>query len=380
MPEQHEVYNSYMEIDLKGIKDNLAKILRHLDGKLELIPVLKGNAYGFGEVGMAEILYRQLGFPLLACAQTYEAQLIRDAGMDVDLFILGGIPFNNIPAVVRHDFITPAFHVDYLVKLNEEAVKQGKPTRVKIKIDTGMNRIGCKPGKELAAVLDTLAQCPQVKLIGVFTHFAESEAEDKSFTLKQLEEFRKGLAQIKERGYDLPYIHAFNSAATVWLPDITDFTHVRNGNLIFGFDKNIEPENTLGLSMIFAWRAFITHVKDVTVGETIGYNRFFVVEHPMKVATISIGYADGFPRNMALYANSDVLVHGQRAKVIGIAMDQMLIDITHLPEVKLNDIVTLIGSDGKEHITTEEIGERINANILSLTALISARVPRIYVE
>ncbi|MCL2006788.1 MAG: alanine racemase, partial [Treponema sp.] len=373
-----KVYNSYVLIDLKKIRENYKKVKANIDKSVGIIPVLKGNAYGLGLVKIAEFLHKDIGLNFFACSEVFEAEQIKSVTKNTDIFVMAGVPFNNIECCIENDFITPVYHEDYLRKLNEEAVRRGKEARVKIKLETGMNRIGIRRGDSLTGLLDLLDSMPLIKLIGAFTHFAEAESEDKSFTLMQLEEFKIGLKQLRERGCNLQYVHAFNSSSAVWLKDYEGITHIRNGSSLFGYDINIKPFNALNLEETLSWNCYVTHVKDVFPGETVGYNRTHKVEHPMQVATISIGYGDGYNRQL-LFLGGDVIINGKRCKIIGVSMDQMLVDITGM-EVKINDEATLIGRNGGELISVFEIQELMGLNFHSMTCVIPERVPRIYVD
>jgi len=368
--------NSYLLINLDVIADNVRKIQENIGPGMDIMPILKGNAQGFGIIEIAKFLTEQCGTKIIGNAQVLESLQLKEAGIGCAFFILGGVPYNNIPAVVEHDFITPAYSEEYLRLLDVEAARRAKKARVKIKVETGLNRIGVWPGEELEKLTALLKDLKNLEVIGAYTHFAEAEAVDKSFTLQQFSVFKDALKQIRAAGFKLTYVHAFNAAATIWLRD-AEMTHVRPACLLFGFDTNQEPKNVLGLTEAMTWRAFVTNVKTVPTGQTVGYNRVFTAERPTKVATVSAGYGDGYARHLAACCGAEMLVRGKRAKVIGTCMDQTFLDVTGM-DVEMNDTVTMIGRDGDEFISVFELQERMGQTYLAVTALIAPRVKRIY--
>ncbi|MCL1854682.1 MAG: alanine racemase [Clostridia bacterium] len=371
------VCNSYLQVDLDALANNVRIIRRHIGPNVDIMPILKGNAYGMGLYDIASFLTEKCGVTIIGNAQTAEALQLKEAGIRSEFVIIGGVPFHNIPAVVEHDFITPAYHREYLLLLNEEAARRGKRARVHIKIETGLNRIGVWPGEDLHKLLDLLNASKHLEVTGAYTHFAEAEAVDKSFSMEQFTAFKSALRQIRGEGFKLQYVHAFNTAATVWLKD-EEITHVRPAGLIFGFDVNDEPRNALGLTEVLTWRAFVTNVKTVPAGETVGYNRAFIAEKPTRVATVSAGYGDGYPRHLAAFCGAEMLVRGRRAKVIGTCMDQTFLDVSCI-DVEINDAVTIIGRDGGEFISVFELQERMGQTYLAVVATMAQRVKRIYI-
>jgi len=371
------VCNSYLQIDLDVVADNIRRIREHIGQGVDIMPILKGNAYGLGLYEMARFLTVRCGIKAIGNALAAEALQLKEAGIQSEFVIIGGVPFHNIPAVVEQDFITPAYHMDYLHRLEEEAVRRGRRARVNIKVETGLNRIGVRPGGDLEKLMDKLQELRNIDVVGAYTHFADAEAADKGFAMEQFAAFKRALKQIRERGFRLQYVHASNTAATVWLRD-GEITHVRPAGLLFGYDVNEEPHNSLGLSEALTWRAFVTNVKTVSSGETVGYGRAFAAGRPTRVATVSAGYGDGYARHLAAFCGAEMLVRGKRAKVIGPCMDQTLLDVSGI-DVEMNDTVTLIGRDGDEYISMFELQKRMGQTYLAVAATLAQRVKRIYV-
>lgn len=372
------VCNSYLLVNLDVIADNIRRIREHIGSGTDIMPILKGNAYGMGLNAVAKFLTEECGIKIIGNAQTTEALQLREAGITCELAVIGGVPFNNIPAVIEHDLITPAYHEEYLRLLDAEAGRQKKTGRVNIKVETGLNRIGVLPGEDLESLMNLITGLKNLEVVGAYTHFAEAEIPEKKFTLNQFALFKRALKQIKER-FKLEYVHAFNTAATVWLKD-AEITHVRPAGLIFGFDVNEEPKNILGLTEALTWRAFVTNVKTVPAGEPVGYNRAFISETPTRVATVSAGYGDGYARHLAAFCGAEMLVQGKRAKVIGTCMDQTFLNVNGIENVNINDAVTLIGRDGGEFISVFELQEKMGQTYLAVMAAIAQRVKKIYIK
>ena len=369
--------NSYLEVDLGAIARNCQKVREHIGPDVDIIPVLKGNAYAAGLQELGRFMTRECGAKTIACAQTWEAQHMRQAGVDCEILVMGGVPFNNIPTVIELDLMTPAYSAEYLRLLDTEASVCGKRAKVHIKIETGLNRIGVHGGEELDALCRLLKTLPNLEVVGIYTHFAESENPDRSFTLLQMERFRAALAQAEPFGFDFTYIHAFNTSSIVWMRDPC-VTHIRAAGIFFGFDTCLEPVNGLGLEESLTWRAFITHVKTIEAGEALGYGRSFTATAPTKVATVSVGYGDGYSRALAAFQGAEMLVRGQRCKVLATCMDQTFLDVTHIEDARLNDTVTLLGRDGEAFISVFELQEKMGQTYLATIATIQNRVQRVY--
>ena len=372
------VCNSYMQVDLSKIKRNIEKIRSHIGENMEILPVLKGNAYGMGLVQIGKFLAAECAVKMFATAQTYEALKMLEAGICADYFVMGGVAFNNIATVVAKDIQVPAYNIEFLNLLQEEAQMQGKMAKVHIKVETGLNRIGVKPGEDLDAFCQYLQKLKNIYVVGAYTHFTDAETLERNITLEQYNLFKEGIAQIKSYEFPLEYIHACNSAAATWLDDKLS-THIRPAGLCLGFDPVESPVNILGIEEPMTWRSFITNVKTVKKGETVGYNRVFEAKSDIKVITMSFGYGDGYNRGLA-FSGADVLVRGKRAPIIGICMDQTFADVSHIPDISMNDTVTIIGRDGDAFISVFELQHKMNQTYLATIAAITDRVKRIYVK
>jgi len=368
--------NTYTEIDTAQIKQNIANIRSHIGENMDIIAVLKGNAYGMGLVEIGKFVTEHCAIKTIACAHTFEAVQLIEGGVKSRYFVMGGVPYNNIVDVVANNIETSAFSEEYLKLLNEEAKNQNKTANVHIKIETGLNRIGVLIGKDLDDLCELLKSLPNLNVNGIYTHFADAESTDKTYTYDQFDKFKKALAQVEKYNFNFEYIHAFNTAGTSLLKD-SQMTHIRVAGLLFGYDTNPNPEIKIDLKEVMSWRCFVTNLKTIETGETVGYSRYFKAERPTKVATISAGYGDGYNRVLGMNG-SDVIVNGKRAKLIGICMDQAFLDVTGMDDIKINDTVTLMGHDGDEYISVFELGRKMEQTYLATIATISTRVKRVY--
>lgn len=372
------VCNSYLLVDLSKLKNNVSKIREHIGKECSLMPVLKGNAYGHGIVEVAKYLEEECRIKIIANAQVFESIKLRENGVNCELFVMGGVPENNIEAAIKNDIQLPVFNIETAKLINNEAKKQTKIANVHIKIETGLNRIGIKAGGKLDELLDFIKTLEYVNIKGSYTHYAESDAINKSFAYEQYKIFRKALEQFDKKGIKLDYIHACNSAATVWFKD-SHFNLIRAAGIVFGYDPNLNSKDELKLERAATWKAFITNIKELEKNEPVGYNRVYICKDKTKVATLSFGYGDGYVRTLAL-KGGELLVKGKRAPIIGICMDQTFIDVSHIKNLKIGDEVIILGTDGDDEIHTLEFQELLGEPYVYPLCAIGQRVKRIYTK
>ncbi|MDR3320992.1 MAG: alanine racemase [Synergistaceae bacterium] len=351
--------NSFVEIDLRKVRRNMDKIRLHVGPDVTVLPVLKANACGHGLVEMARFLTVECGVARLAVAQVREARQLREAGITLDIMVLGGLPEDNIPYAVQEDLITPLFRVEYARTLSRFASGMGKSARVHIKIDTGLGRIGVRGENELTALLKEVGNLPSLQVEGVFTHFSEAEIEDPSFTEEQIARFDAAVARIRSSGFDLKYVHASNTPSTVRFA-AARYNMVRTGLLWLGYDPCMDRPNRLDLETTLEWRAFITNINAVSAGTRLGYWRGFTAERDSKIAIGSFGYGDGYLEDLGKKGGC-VLIRGRRAPLISVCMDQTFIDVTDIDGVSVGDTITIIGHDGAEKIDALDL-EQITHN------------------
>lgn len=333
-----------------------------------LMAVVKADGYGHGMVQTARSALRA-GAAALAVATADEGAALREAGVNVPVLVLGASGPEEMAAGVRHG-LTMTVCTPEAVRLMQEAA-QGGEALAHLKLDTGMNRIGARNEEEVRAVLRALAECPRVRLTGVFTHFADADGEDMAFTRQQLERFRRLAAPLPE---DIVR-HCANSAAVHRLPEAA-FDMVRAGISMYGYPP---VDTELPLKPCMRWTSQVTHVKEIDPGDTVSYGRTYAADRPMRVATVACGYGDGYHR--AASGKAQVIIRGRRARVIGrICMDQMMADVSEIPGVQIGDEVVLMGESGGEAISAEDIAAW--AGTISYEVLLSAtgRVPRVWLH
>lgn len=300
-----EHYNSYLQVDLGEIEGNIGRIRRHIGPGRDIIPVVKGNAYGLGTVGVARMLSQRCGIRLMANANVQEAIQIRQAGIETDLMILGGLPPHAIPYAAQYDLQLAVFNRQTALLLDRACRDQGKIGKIQIKLETGMGRIGVRPGQELEQLLDCLEETSHLEVEGVFTHYADAFHPGSQYTKEQFALFEQGVAQLNSRGIRPRYIHTANTGATVWFPE-SFCTHVRCGSLYLGYSNIAGRENPLGVRQAACWRAFITNIRQIEPGESVGYQRHFIAEKPTRVATVDVGYSAGLNRPLAQIGRAHV--------------------------------------------------------------------------
>lgn len=376
-------YTSRLEIHLDRIGRNLDKIRKHT-GTLEMLPVVKSNAYGFGTVEVANYLVHHCGIKILATARIFEACQILDSGCtEAEILILGPVPAYSFPVVVSRGIQIPLFRSEDVRLLSEETRRQGKPfVKAHIKVETGMNRIGARPGEELAKVLESIREAGNIVVDGVFTHFATAdranEGEGNDFTREQFSRFCEGLAQVRTAGFEPRYVHCCNTGATVWFKEAYKVcTHARMGSLYLGYSSIQDDWNPIGVEESGSWKTFISNLRTIQPGESVGYGRTFMPDHEATVAVIPVGYGDGYTRSFAV-RGAPALINGRRCSFVGTCMDMSFIDVTGL-ECGLGDEVTLFGEDGKGNcIRGLEIGHLMGETRLAMFSHITERVARVY--
>lgn len=377
-------YNSRLEINLSRIQANIEKIKAYVSGP-DIIPVVKSNAYGFGTAVLANFLVRQCHVRLLAVARVFEACQILDSGCDgAEIMILGPVPEYSIPVVVQRRLQMPLFREQDARLLSREAKKQGIGTvKVQLKIETGMNRIGVRPGRELADLIRYVKTLDNIEIEGVFTHFATAdqanEGAGNDFTREQFERFKNALSQLHDLGISPRYVHCCNTGATTWLREAREIsTHVRTGSLYLGYSSIQDDWNPIGVRESGSWKTVIVNLRDIVPGESVGYGRAFRPDRPARVAVIGIGYGDGYLRSFAVSGKASALISGVRCPFVSTCMDMSFLDVTGV-DCRVGDEVTLFGEDGKgNRISGLETGHLMGETRLAMFSHITERVARTY--
>jgi len=368
--------NSYVVVDMRKFKRNVEKIKAFLGEDVTLLPVLKGSTCGHGLEEIADCLIRECGLNMLCVGHVIEAERIRAWGISCDILVLGGTPFNNIPYVVNQDITTTVSTAEYARCLSAEAQDCGKTAKVHLKIDSGLGRMGVRPGEALDRLLDAVIPLPGLNIEGAYTHFADSSALDTTLIKQQIHVFDQGLAQIKAAGISLKYCHAANTPATVRFPAY-HYNMVRSLFLPIGFDWSIDQINRLELEPLLYWRAFVVQVNTFKAGERFDYGHERMAERDMKVAVTSFGYADGYPDDLA-GNGAFVVIRGKKAPLLSLNMDQGFVDVTEIDDVQVNDEILLLGRDGCEEVDILELLKNSKHLPPYLLSSINHRVRRIF--
>ena len=363
-------------IDLSAIRKNIETVQALNPPDRKTLLVIKADAYGHGAVTLAEKLADLTDY--FGVAEIDEAVELRRSGVTKPILILGYTDETEYEDLIRYDITQAVFDVEKCRSLSLLAEKMGKKARVHIKVDSGMHRIGFQADEEGIAQAEQLFDLPGLSVEGIFTHFARADEKDKSSARKQYEAFSHFVRALEEKGHDVGIRHMDNSAGAMELHS-EGFDMMRLGIVIYGLypseemDKEAVPI-TPAMSLI----SHITHIKTLPAGCGISYGHTFVTEHDTRVATVSAGYADGYPR--AQSGRGRVLIRGEYAPILGrVCMDQFMVDVSHIPAAEVGDEVTLFGRDGENFISVEEVAEPAVSFNYELVCNVARRVPRVYI-
>ena len=364
--------STHVRIDLDIIAANF-RAVREKAG-VPVMAVVKADAYGHGAVQVARLLQEQCAF--FGVSSMLEAMELRQAGLTAPILILGRMPVAALEHAVREDVRPTIFRYEDALALSREAARQGKTAKFHFAVDTGMGRIGFQPTREAAEECAAIVRLPGIEAEGIFSHFATADCADLTGARLQAEKFDAFCGLLEELGVNVPIRHLDNSAGLMNFPD--HYQLVRSGIVTYGMYPSGEVEpGLLPLKPALQWLSRVTHVKTLPAGRPISYGGTYVTSRPTVVATVPVGYADGYRRSLS--GKFYVLIRGKKAPILGrICMDQMMVDVTDIPGVSLDDRVTLVGTDGEETITMEAIAAAADSFNYEFVCGISRRVPRIY--
>ena len=358
---------AYVKVDLDRIRKNMKAIRSVLPEGTRIIGVVKADGYGHGAVQTAKAIEEDAAGYAVATAE--EALELRENGIKKPVLVLGPVPECQYGSMVEQEIRTAVFDLTRAERLSETAVSLGMTAKVHIAVDTGMNRIGLRPVREQVQVVKEIAGLPGIVTEGMFTHFARADEADKTSAREQLQAFLDFSQMVKEAGVSIPILHCANSAGIMDLKE-SHITAVRAGIILYGlYPSDQVQREALFLEPAMELKSFITYIKEIGPGAAVSYGGTFV----------SIGYGDGYPRSLS--NKGEVLVHGTRARILGrICMDQLMIDVTGIPEAREGDEVTLLGRDGTEEITMEELAKLSGRFHYEIPCLMGKRLPRVYVS
>jgi alanine racemase len=370
---------TYAQIDLQAIKENIRAIIKHIGKECRIVAVVKADAYGHGAIPVARAAL-DAGASMLAVALAEEAIELREAGISAPLLVIGRSNEAQMRLAMQLQLELCVFESEEIRQLQVIAARQGDSVAVHLKIDSGMGRIGLRETAEFAEVIQALQECPRVMLTGIFTHFACVDVGDKSFTRAQNKRFMKFVDALTHMGMR-PRIHAANSAAAIDMPELC-YDMVRYGISMYGYypSEEVSRKKVL-LRPAMQVRAEVSHIKDVPTGTPIGYGATFIAPFSMKIATIQIGYGDGYPR--LLSNRGRMIVRGTNgasyANIVGrVCMDQTMIDITGLHDITVGDTVVVMGMLQDKQITADDIAALCGTISYEVLLGFSGRVPRVY--
>ena len=376
---------TWAEIDLDALARDFQAVRQAANPQAKVCCVVKADAYGHGAVRMAQE-FESLGADWFAVSNLEEALQLRLAGLNQPILVLGYTPPEEAAALSKHNISQCLYSLDYARELSHCAVEAGVTVKVHVKIDTGMSRLGFyyqDISRDEATVQEVKTACtlPGLYPEGIFTHFAVSDegTEGDSFTMRQFGCFKEMIESLLREGVSFAVRHCANSAGVFDYP-LSHLDMVRAGIVIYGLYPSGALRNRPQLSPVLSLRSVVSHVKTVKPGATVSYGRVFTADREMKVATVPVGYADGYPRILSAQG-AQVLIGGKRCPILGrICMDQLMADVTALPQVQVGDLVTLIGRDGEEEITVDELAALEGSINYEVVCGLSKRVPRVYLK
>ena len=370
-----------MNFDSTRVKIDLDVIARNFDAVkkkvgVSVMAIVKADAYGHGAIQVARLLQDKCSF--FGVSSMLEAMELRQAGLSNPILVLGRTPVSAFPLAIQQGIRPAIFHYNDALALSEAAQKSGHTALFHLAVDTGMSRLGFQATEESLDICEKIAALPGIRAEGLFSHFATADSADLERSRKQAALFDWFDGELKKRGIHIPIRHLDNSAGLMNFD--RHYEMVRSGIVTYGMypSGEVSPE-LLELEPALQFLSRITHVKTLPAGREISYGGTYVTTKPTVVATIPVGYADGYRRQLS--GKFHVLIRGKKAPILGrICMDMMLVDVTHIPEASVNDQVVLVGRSGDEVITMEEISEAAGSFNYEFVCGISRRVPRIYTQ
>lgn len=375
-----EYARGYAVVDLDKLRRNMEHMKANLDSKTLMIGVIKADGYGHGAVPIAKELEALPFLYGFAVATFEEAHILRMAGIRKPLLILGyAFPY-SYEQLIEEEVRQAVFKEDTLEELSKTAKRLHKSAKLHIKVDTGMSRIGILPDEDGIAFVEKALHLEGIEIEGIFTHFATADHKDKKYAIEQMERFQSFCKEIEARlGIEIPVKHCSNSAGIVEMRK-ANMDAVRAGITLYGLWPSDEvSKDIVALEPALELKSTVIYLKTIPAGTAVGYGRTYIAQSERKIATIPLGYGDGYPRSLS--NKGCVLIRGKRAPIVGrICMDQFMVDVTEIEAVAENDEVTLIGADGKERITMEELGELSGRFNYEFACDLGKRIPRVYVK
>jgi alanine racemase len=361
-------------IDLDALRWNLRQIRKAVGTRVKILSMVKANAYGHGAAAVARALEAD-GSDAFGVATVEEAVQLRDSGIHGPIIVVAGIYLEQLDDFFRYGLVPVAHDIDMLRRLDEAVASRGAALEFHLKVDTGMGRIGLLAAK-IDSWLPELKRLKSLRIAGVFSHFSQAESVEGDYTQKQLKLFQSVVSRLRAEDISPPLVHLANSAATITLPS-AHFDMVRPGLMLYGIYPSPAMSKQITLKPVLSWKTRILQLKKVASGTSISYGQTFITERESLIATLPIGYADGYQR--LLSNRGEALVRGKRAPVVGrVCMDLTMLDVTDIAEIKQGDEVVLLGRQDSAEISADEMAAWSNTISYEVLTSIAARVPRIY--
>lgn len=369
---------TYVEVNLDNLAHNYTEIRRIVRKETEIMPVIKANGYGHGAIELAK-LYTTLGVNRLAVSLLNEAIELRRAGIDKPILILNFTPDYQMIEVAANDLTQAIYRYEDAVALSEAAKEMDKKLKIHIKLDTGMSRIGFLPSEDSLDNIFKISQLPNLEIEGIFTHFAKSDEADKSFTRLQFDRFMRMVEALENKGLVIPLKHISNSSAIIDLPEY-NLDIVRPGIILYGYYPSDEvKKERIDIKPAMTLRTVISNIKTLPAETGISYNHVYTTPAEARIATVPIGYADGYPRTLT--GKGQVFVAGRRVTIEPrICMDQMMFDATGLGDVKVGDEVIYFGYRNKDWPSVDEVAKTFGTINYEIICMMGRRLPRVYIK
>lgn len=373
-----DYYRAQVNINLDAIRSNINEIRRHLKKDTKLMVIVKADAYGHGAVAVSKALENGLA-DAFGVAIIEEAVELRKAGITKPILILGFTPKEQFDLVVSYDVIQTVYQYEMAQELSKEAIKQGKTAKIHIKVDTGMSRLGFSDSQESITEIKKISTLKGLYIEGIFSHFANADEKDKSSVNDQIRRFNDFYRRLENEGIHIPIRHMANSAGVIEFPD-AQYEMVRCGIVTYGlYPSEYVNHSFANLIPAMELKSHVVYIKEVPPGTGISYGSTYITKRKTKVATIPVGYADGYSRNLSNVGK--VIIRGKYAPIIGrICMDYFMVDVTDIEDVTQGDTVTLLGKDGDCVISAETLALWSHSFPYEMVCTVGKRIPRVFLS
>lgn len=367
---------TYVKVDLNAIEHNINEVRKLIDNNVKVMAVIKADGYGHGAAVIGNFLKEKVDY--FGVATIEEAIELRKNNIDIPILILGYTSYKQYEDLIKYDITQTVYNLEMIEKLEECAARFNHIAKIHLALETGMNRIGFEPNERSIENIKKIMKMDNIFVEGMFTHFSCADERDKSYAKIQMKKYDEFIGKLENNNINIPIKHMCNSAGIMEF-DNHRFEMVRSGIITYGLYPSDEVnKSALKLKSALEWKAHVINISEVSEGCGVSYGKTYVTKGNTRIATISVGYADGYMRGLS--SKGKVLIHGQYAPIIGrICMDQMMVDITHLENVQIEDEVTLVGTDRENKITVEELAEMAGSFNYEFVCGIGKRVTRTYI-